>query len=530
MKRIILAFVIASAFALSQTPLPSPVAGIASGAASTVPYSGITGLTANEPLYGGAAGVPSQSPNWLFVDPLLTLNNPGIGSTPTDSMLLSNSTAAAAGAQQFSPAIRETGQGWVLLTAPSAPTSGAPTSGGSCTAGTHVWAYTFVNAAGETTIGSNSSAQTCGANATVPLTVIAAGPTGTTARKVYQSLAGTTTPLYLLTTLANNTTTTYSAATADGSLGAVSPASNTTGNSQSVSFRSFVTPVQGTTANGSYWGLYSSIAGGAYSNLISVLPSGNVGIGTTTPPAQLSLGGNISHAAWTTNGIGLANVPRTLTDTTSSGTVAAAYTDVLGGNTVAASSATTYTNYYSMYVNAPVAGTNVTMTNKYALGADSLVIGTGTPFTVGTNGVFWNGQLSFSNSSPTITNTNGNGPINIGNQTMTTSVTGVLSVVPTFTNTSGNSSVSRIAPTYNQASGSGNNTDLLVNRTETAIMSGTQLFADFQVAGVSKASLDHLGNLTLPVIKAASTSQPVCVTSTGLLELGSVIAGAVTCP
>ena len=36
--------------------------------------------------------------------------------------------------------------------------------------------------------------------------------------------------------------------------------------------------------------------------------------------------------------------------------------------------------------------------------------------------------------------------------------------------------------------------------------------------------------LAIPYIKAASTSQPVCITSAGILELGSVIAGAVTCP
>jgi hypothetical protein len=36
--------------------------------------------------------------------------------------------------------------------------------------------------------------------------------------------------------------------------------------------------------------------------------------------------------------------------------------------------------------------------------------------------------------------------------------------------------------------------------------------------------------LAIPYIKAASTSQPVCITSAGILELGSVSAGAVTCP
>lgn len=85
----------------------------------------------------------------------------------------------------------------------------------------------------------------------------------------------------------------------------------------------------------------------------------------TTPAIVLS--GNLSQAAWTTSGIGIAHVARTLTDTTSSGTVAAAYTNVLGGNTIAASSATTYTNYASLWLGDPTAGTNVTITNKWSL-------------------------------------------------------------------------------------------------------------------------------------------------------------------
>lgn len=93
---------------------------------------------------------------------------------------------------------------------------------------------------------------------------------------------------------------------------------------------------------------------------------------------SLILSGNISANAWTTNGIGLVRQAGTFTDLTSSGTVANAYTNVLGGNTIAASNATTFTNYYTTYINAPVAGTNVTITNPYALGvAGNMVIGSG---------------------------------------------------------------------------------------------------------------------------------------------------------
>lgn len=91
--------------------------------------------------------------------------------------------------------------------------------------------------------------------------------------------------------------------------------------------------------------------------------------------AQLILSGNISQAAWTTSGLRIKNVASTFTDTTSSGTVAVAYTDALGGNTIAASSATTYTDYYATFISGPTAGTNVTMTNKWVLG---LLSGTAT--------------------------------------------------------------------------------------------------------------------------------------------------------
>lgn len=112
------------------------------------------------------------------------------------------------------------------------------------------------------------------------------------------------------------------------------------------------------------------------------LLTGNV----TIASASLSLSGAISSAAWTTNGVRYKNVAATLTDTSSSGTVAAAYTNAFGGNTIAASSLTTFTNYFNSYFVDPVAGTNVTFTNKWALGADSVKFGTSNQMTVANNG------------------------------------------------------------------------------------------------------------------------------------------------
>lgn len=113
--------------------------------------------------------------------------------------------------------------------------------------------------------------------------------------------------------------------------------------------------------------------------------TGNVGV----VGASFGLSGSFNAPAWTTAGIRYANVAATITDTTSSGTVATAYTDLFGGNTIAASSATTFTNYYTTYIKAPVTGTNVTMTNKYALGVDSL-------FLLSTGSISWNGDTILS--------------------------------------------------------------------------------------------------------------------------------------
>lgn len=89
-------------------------------------------------------------------------------------------------------------------------------------------------------------------------------------------------------------------------------------------------------------------------------------VGRVTVPSAL-LAGNISTTAWTTAGVGLSHTTRTLTDTSSTGTVAASYVNVLGANTVAASSSVTYTDCATLFVGNPSAGTNVTITNGLSM-------------------------------------------------------------------------------------------------------------------------------------------------------------------
>jgi len=76
----------------------------------------------------------------------------------------------------------------------------------------------------------------------------------------------------------------------------------------------------------------------------------------------------------------------------------------------------------------------------------------------------------------------------------------------TFSNTSGTSAALVIKPTYNQATGTAANTDFLINRTHTAVGSGTQLLIDAQVSTASKFSVDNVGNiLTVGSLGATGT-------------------------
>ena len=99
-------------------------------------------------------------------------------------------------------------------------------------------------------------------------------------------------------------------------------------------------------------------------------------LGKHTFSATISNGGNISAPAWTTTGLMYSGTGGTHTDTTSSGTVATAYDNLFGQGTIAASAATTFTNYFGVFVRDPLAGTNVTLTNKWAVGGESAKFGT----------------------------------------------------------------------------------------------------------------------------------------------------------
>lgn len=108
--------------------------------------------------------------------------------------------------------------------APAAALAGA--GAGNVNNGAHSYAYTFLDAYGNESAPSATAVATVvnlAVDGKVAVSSIAAGPSGTVSRKVYRSVAATTTPLKLLTTIADNVTTTYTDNTADGSLGANAP-------------------------------------------------------------------------------------------------------------------------------------------------------------------------------------------------------------------------------------------------------------------------------------------------------------------
>lgn len=144
------------------------------------------------------------------------------------------------------------------------------------------------------------------------------------------------------------------------------------------------TLVGGGTANGLLWrnagvlaaGAATLVGGTALAGLATLAVAGALATGTVlTALGGVNIGASASAAAWTTSGVGLVQNAASYTDTSSTGTVATAYTNLIGASTVLASSATTFTSYYGTYFKAPVASTNVTFTNKSALGADTVSIG-----------------------------------------------------------------------------------------------------------------------------------------------------------
>jgi len=114
-----------------------------------------------------------------------------------------------------------------VFSTPSAPSAAlkSPAAAGNVDDGTHTYKVTFVNALGESAPSAASGIvtvadQTVNGQVTVTITT---GPSGTTSRKIYRTVAGNTGNYKLVGTVANNTATTFNDNVADSGLGADAP-------------------------------------------------------------------------------------------------------------------------------------------------------------------------------------------------------------------------------------------------------------------------------------------------------------------
>lgn len=115
---------------------------------------------------------------------------------------------------------------------PVAPTVALAGAGaGNVDNGAHRYLVTFITADGETQGGAVSAAVTVAdktVDGKVAVSVIPVGGSAVTARKLYRTIAGGSTYLFLAT-ISDNSTTTYTDNTADSGLGAGAPSTNSTG-------------------------------------------------------------------------------------------------------------------------------------------------------------------------------------------------------------------------------------------------------------------------------------------------------------
>ena len=122
----------------------------------------------------------------------------------------------------------------------------------------------------------------------------------------------------------------------------------------------------------------------------------------------------------------------------------------------------------------PVNKAGDAMTGALTLPTNGLTVGTSDLVVVG-------GNVGVGSSNPTA-RLDVNGTVQFKNSLSTTGTSG------TFYSFS-------ILPFYNQPSGTAANTDLLINRTQTAVGSGQQNLIDAQVGGVSKFRVDNTGKI-----------------------------------
>ena len=230
---------------------------------------------------------------------------------------------------------------------------------------------------------------------------------------------------------------------------------------------------------------------------------------------SLTFSGNISAPAWTTSGIRYVSVPGILTDTTSSGTVASAYSNNIGGNTIAATNATTFTNYATMYLNTPTAGTNVTISNLYSL-ITSGAVSVGGDLTVTGNLTINGTTTTISSTTLSVTDKN----IEIAKVVTPTDITadGAGLTVKGATDKTLNWISSTSAWTSSEHVNLATNKGYYINGT--SVLSATALGS-----GVISSSLTSVGTLSSLTVSGTAT---LATSLSGLLKASSGIVSAAT--
>ncbi len=209
---------------------------------------------------------------------------------------------------------------------------------------------------------------------------------------------------------------------------------------------------------------------------LTMLGNGNVGIGTTGPTARLDIVDTTLSGSGSLAG-SILNLAQTWNTT---GTPTAIKLNVTN----------TASNAASLLMDLQVGGVS-----KFKVDNLGYITSTGITTTAATVTIPMN-IVSIGNTLQSTTN------VDIGGLTIQgmyaaagTNNGSFITLKPgyTRTNISGTQAVVSITPTYNQASGTAANTDLLINRTQTAIGSGTQNLIDAQVGGVSKFNVTNTG-------------------------------------
>lgn len=167
-------------------------------------------------LVGPASGEQSASERLILSGTTpITLANTGVDTGSVAVTLASAGSTINPGnytvAQSGDPDATITGDESYTITRIASPSAAATVTGGGTgtLTGTYIYAYTFVNAGGETGLSPDSAPVTL-AGAGANLTVLPVGPTGTTARNVYRKKTSTggDNIYHLVATVSNNTATT----------------------------------------------------------------------------------------------------------------------------------------------------------------------------------------------------------------------------------------------------------------------------------------------------------------------------------